>query len=458
MRRMSIRGMLCAIALVITLVIPRLSWANWDQPANPTVAIDQVLPAASRESSDSPLLSPSEVVQPQLSPVRLSQASSSQSEAVYFLTQGEIANGVAALQARLVAEPTDDEARFGLGLLQLAAGVERLSQSLYRYGIRADQSVLLLPGLQMPPPNPQPEAIAYTDFRQITQNWLADLTQLEQTLTPIQNTGLKLAVPVADVHLDLNGDGVATEKESVYEVLLRRNQRVRQLLGEEPKNLTIAFDYGDVIWLRGYCNLLSFVMETLLAHDEQRFFESTAHLAFAKVKGPYPFLDRPTNANFLDFIAAIHLIQFPVIEPDRMGAALKHLQTVTALSRQSWQAIMAETDDDREWLPNPKQQNIAVGEPVTQEMITGWLGFLDESDTLLTGKKLLPFWRGTLLQGINLAQVFTKPEPFDLVLWVQGTAAAPFLERGKPITEQGFWQNLWALFQGSFFGFAVWFN
>ncbi|MEO0970116.1 MAG: hypothetical protein AAFX80_17740 [Cyanobacteria bacterium J06639_18] len=38
-----------------------------------------------------------------------------------------------------------------------------------------------------------------------------------------------------------------------------------------------------------------------------------------------------------------------------LTTALQNLQTVTALSRQSWKLILAETDNDREWLPNPKQ-------------------------------------------------------------------------------------------------------
>ena len=46
---------------------------------------------------------------------------------------------------------------------------------------------------------------------------------------------------------------------------------------------------------------------------------------------------------------------------------------------------------------------------------------------------------------------------FDLVLWVQGTAAAPYLEKG-PKTKPETWRRLQTIFQGQFIGFAFWFN
>ncbi len=63
---------------------------------------------------------------------------------------------------------------------------------------------------------------------------------------------------------------------------------------------------------------------------------------------------------------------------------------------------------------------------------------LDESESLLTGKKLVPFWRSTTVevvagtaQGLNLQRVFNHPRRFDLVLPVQGTDAVPYLEPGE---------------------------
>jgi hypothetical protein len=117
--------------------------------------------------------------------------------------------------------------------------------------------------------------------------------------------------------------------------------------------------------LKGYCNLLSAIAQTVLAHDGSKLFNSTAHLVFPKPQIPYPFLANGTGAfswgggiDISDIVAFIHLINLPVLEPQRMTAALQHLQKVTALSRESWKLILAETDNDREWLPNPKNQQL----------------------------------------------------------------------------------------------------
>ncbi len=144
-------------------------------------------------------------------------------------------------------------------------------------------------------------------------------------------------------------------------------------------------------------------------------------------------------------------------EPARMAKALQHFQAVTVLSRQSWKLILAETDRDREWLPNPNQTAVIPNVRVTQPMVESWLAFLDEADDLLAGKKLVPFWRSGEARGVNLNQVFTQPRRTDVVLWIQGTAAAPYLELSK-VTQPQLWQRLRETFGGQLFGFAAWFN
>ncbi len=58
-----------------------------------------------------------------------------------------------------------------------------------------------------------------------------------------------------------------------------------------------------------------------------------------------------------DFIAMIHLINWPLAEPARIAAARERLLKVGELNRVTWKLARAETDDDREWLPNPRQKS-----------------------------------------------------------------------------------------------------
>jgi len=129
---------------------------------------------------------------------------------------------------------------------------------------------------------------------------------------------------------------------------------------------------------------------------------------------------------------------------------------VISLSRESWKSILAETDSDREWVPNPKQLSVIPQVRVTDEMVKSWLKFLDEIALILDGKKNIPFWRDEKL-SINFAKIFTEPRPFDLVSWVQGTAATPYLEKGNT-TDARVWNEMVNAFGSNLFGFVVWFN
>jgi hypothetical protein len=106
--------------------------------------------------------------------------------------------------------------------------------------------------------------------------------------------------------------------------------------------------------------------------------------------------------------------------------------------------------------PTPHQTGV-LGVPVRAEMIESWLKFADEMEAILAGKRLIPLWRGTEARGINLRRVFTEPRTLDLVLWVQGTAATSYLEKGE-LTGPEVWHQLMRVFGGELIGFAVWFN
>jgi hypothetical protein len=132
-----------------------------------------------------------------------------------------------------------------------------------------------------------------------------------------------------------------------------------------------------------------------------------------------------------------------------------HLKTVIALSRKSWNAIEAETDDDREWLPGPRQTQSFTGMFVDADQVAAWRAMLDETEALLDGRKLVPHWR--LERGINLRRVFDEPQPFDIVLWITGPAALPYLESG-PVTTREEWNRILQAFGSQFGRYAIWFN
>src|SRR5271157_5097759 len=76
-----------------------------------------------------------------------------------FLHEGKFAAGETASLLALEANPKDDEARFGLGVIQFLRAVENLGKALYEYGAvseKATQPFLRLPVSE----NPEPSAIS----------------------------------------------------------------------------------------------------------------------------------------------------------------------------------------------------------------------------------------------------------------------------------------------------------
>jgi hypothetical protein len=128
---------------------------------------------------------------------------------------------------------------------------------------------------------------------------------------------------------------------------------------------------------------------------------------------------------------------------------------MVAASRRSWSLILTETDDDREWLPNPNQTNVALGQRVQQRQIDAWMAALDEADAILDGRTLVPHWR--FARGIDLKVLFEEPRTFDLVMLLTGAGAVPYLREG-PITALQRWQEITQAFEDNFFAYAFWFN
>jgi hypothetical protein len=382
-----------------------------------------------------------------------------------YLVEGNLAEGERALEEALKSAPGDDNARFALGVVQFLRAVEVRMQAFYRHGYRTDAGARVVPLTNLPiPPNPDAKPLDYRQARSLLQNWLDELAKVEATLAGVKDPRVKLPLHFGLIRLDFNGDGRHDDEETLWKVYNRFNQQAGAS-AEGARDFLIAFDRGDVDWLRGYSHFLTALTEVLLAHDFEELFNNTGHLLFKGVKPRYAFLARGEGrqrdqelGEILDAIALIHLVRLPVVEPGRLKAALRHMDATIRLSRSSWKAILAETDDDHEWIPSPKQATVVRGVRVTGEMMDGWNAFLNEFEAILAGRKLLPFWRGSNPRlGVNARRVLTEPRTFDLVLWVQGTAAAPFLEEGE-VTSPDVWQRLNRVFQGEFIGFALWFN
>jgi hypothetical protein len=382
-----------------------------------------------------------------------------------YLEKGDLAAARQAVTAALEGSPKSEQLLLQLALVQLLQSVETYSQQMYGMGLKESLFGGMIPFLRFPvEPNPVPSPATNQKARQSVDALSKGLAEARQTLSEIPDSwDGRLPLRLGRVRMDFDGDGVARPKEELWRLVDALNPGM-PLDEKTARQFGMHLDAGDVRWLEGYCHLLNGLADMALAYDTQRLFDHTGHLFFQNAESPFPFLvsvqsgEEEWMESLVDAVAFLHLLDLPLLEAGRLADALGHFREVIALSRRSWNNIISEKDNQHEWIPNPSQRSVIPGWEVTAEMIEQWLAFLTEADSVLAGETLLPFWRELPAgQGLNLNKVFTQPQRFDAVLWMQGTAAAPYLEEGR-VTPRELWDRLDRVFGGQFLGFAAWFN
>ncbi len=354
-----------------------------------------------------------------------------QSPVVEVLTQGPLS------QAEATLKNTSDGERFGLGVAQTLRALEHLGQGLYRHGSKAQ----ILPVLRLPvPANPNPEPIDAEGLRRLLKTFQADLAKAEKTLQKVKNSDFKVPLPLGRVKLDLDGDGKATDR------LLDLAGALRGGLPEGlDGDLEVAFDATDAAWLQGYTHLLMGLTDLLLAIDLQPHWNQIGPLLFER---PLP-QDTPPRDEAETTLR--------LKDPRALGRLRRHLVTMCALSRTTWRRALAETDDDREWLPSPSQKGV-LGVPVRREMVDAWLSMIGDLESVLEGRLLLPGWGKNPTLGFDLRAFLEHPPRTNLLdqTLKQGPPAR-FLRKGKRVDTQKLTQAL-RVFGGEFMGMAIWFN
>ncbi|MBI1248265.1 hypothetical protein GC197_10565 [bacterium] len=377
-----------------------------------------------------------------------------------FFIEGKYVEGTRAMEDRIHIRGNDAEASYALGMMQFLQAFELLNQNMYRHGLQAPNGQFALVQLVTGPlpgvsvqrlpvaHNPQAQPITYDRWRMILEQFVRDMKTVEETLSQHQQHPT-LNLPVWQIRLDLDGDGITKPDETFARLYFQffAGMRPQQIPKPTPEmeGFTIQFDQTDVYWLIAYTHTIRSALQLYLAYDSQELFDSIAHHVFSGNPTP-PQFDRKVlsfpqtgglgNADiFADLILVVHQMRFRLIDPDRTKAARVHLLTAIKHSRLMWDAAERETDDRNEWIPNARQRQV-TGLNVTDERIKAWRLFLDEAEEVLEGKKLVSHWRSADGRGINIKRVLTEPRDFDLLAWVHGAAAVPYLESGPIVTPE----------------------
>ncbi|WFP65423.1 hypothetical protein [Mesorhizobium sp. WSM4904] len=381
-----------------------------------------------------------------------------------------VADRNTALSTLEEAAAKDPASAYAAGAGEFFTALEILASGLHRHGFESPQS-FMLPLMRLPvPDNPNPEPLTYEEFRAILVAFRDRLEKSAAMLGSVPaSADIGMVVDLTHAGIDLNEDGNIAPDESIAAIMASLSRGSVDPNDTAP-SLAFRFDRADGYWLQGYAEFLMAQADFWLAHDFRTMFGGSFHMLFPRAKLPLQDALVPPDGGmsgnifasewrFADFISLVHLVNWPVIEPERRQAARRHLLEMIRLSREDWKAILAESDNDREWLPGPQQKGVnpLTGLEVGEQQVTAWLATLTMAEDLLEGRVLLPHFRITG-KGINMKRFFDEPKPFDLVLSITGPAIAPYLESGKILASDDFDQIQREFGGAGFLTFALWFN
>lgn len=385
------------------------------------------------------------------------------------LYAGELAEGLAAMEAL-----EDDEARFGLGVFTLFSGIEAMAQALYRHGFNPERGIAVGPFFGMASPDEQgrvPEPLSYEDLRGYISDFVAAMDAARPLLLAASEGEFAVEIDVMAIRVDIDGDGVAGEAETIGAFLAlaaQTGERLDMGSGMAPDlDMPVhvfAFDAADAIWMAGYSQVLAAQGDFLLAHDFSAFFDAALHRLFPGAGLPMEsrpstgslFMERDSDALLADAIAMVHTVNWSVIDRERLIGVRERALEVLDLSRQNWAAILAETDDHLEFIPSPRQTSQFATLGVSKETVDAWLTTLDVAEAIVRGELLLPHWRFEGV-GFDLSAWVEGAERTDFVLLFTGLDALPYLREGEIADAESF-AAANAVFGGSIWNYALWFN
>ncbi|MEM9724559.1 MAG: hypothetical protein AAF909_03730 [Pseudomonadota bacterium] len=374
--------------------------------------------------------------------------------------------GLEAAAAALAAQADPaPETLFALAGARFLLGVEYAAQERYRYGVG---SVDFMPGLQLPlPDNAEPKPFDPEVLERVFAGLTRDMAGVIEALDRIPaealaNDEFGVALALDDLWIDANDNGARNEAGPATETAMDLAGAALGVTMRGARGTVVRFDAADVAWLRAYAHLLSGVAELALSLDLTAAAEAAAPgwRAAELYRGADPL--GLQEQLWIDQLAVFATVLRGAPDPTRTQAALAHFQAMIANNRVFWARLDAEEDNAGEWVPNPRQQSALGGVRVDAETRDAWVAVLGELDMVLRGERLIAHWRyredaeGARV-GINLRRALENPGTAELMLWLQGAAAAPFIEKGEVASGEAL-AAFAALMGGESLAYAIWFN
>lgn len=208
----------------------------------------------------------------------------------------------------------------------------------------------------------------------------AELAAVEEDLAVAsRRSGVTLELCLACWDLDWNMNGRIDERDQRL-LQIEQDEAGEPIADNDPRRKpTFRFDDGDVAWARAFVSFQRAALDVVLAYD----FRELAKLAGGR-KG------RPSR------------LVLRLVERSRIAQAKQRLLEGLAHSSAARKAYLEESDDDREWVPSPRQRNHPMPLPVDQALYETWRGVLEDVRKLVEGEEGLSVAETMELAGERL--------------------------------------------------------
>ena len=226
----------------------------------------------------------------------------------------------------------------------------------------------------------QADDLKFLDHEAGRQMWKAFLDQLDAV---DRDLAIAAADPAFSLELclacwehDWNRNGQIDERDRKLFEIEYDGKGGEIAEGTPARRPTFRFDVGDVDWARAMISFQRAGVQLVLAYQ-------------------WSELDKLFQGRMTDRRLAIKLM-----DPGRVKKARELILDGVAYADRCRAEYLAETDDDREWVPNPRQQNHPVPLPIDAAVYDTWAGVTGDVRRMLKSE-----------EGLSLKQVVGLVEP-----------------------------------------------
>lgn len=207
------------------------------------------------------------------------------------------------------------------------------------------------------------ENLKFLDHEQGRRVWLSFLGELEaidrDLAIAATDPRFALELCLACWEKDWNRSGEIDDRDRRLFELEFDGKGGELAVGDPRRRPTFRFDIGDVLWARAMISFQRGLVELVLAYQ-------------------WSELDKLFSGNDEQRLV------IKLVEPRRVKRARDLFIAGLTFSGQERDAYLRETDDDREWLPNPRQKSYAMPLAVDDKLYATWAAVLGDVQRMLT--------------------------------------------------------------------------